>query len=568
MTESFDDIKKSAQYLVTAWAPAMKIYDEMDRMYFMDDPDIQKTAQREDLKLSISPDARNKLDGAARLLHATDPVWDVSKTDEADDRSSDFEEAARAMWDASGKLNGTPVHYDLILSGLLYDGAHVSITRTSDLVKYAKGQSPAFRARAEWMAQRTPIIFDVWNPRDCYPLFDRYGLAAHLHRVESRKQDIVSAWGTKAENILSRHKATDEVTLCEWWSLDSHCVWVEGVGDAILLVPNRLPAIPVVAGQAYGSTRLFSKIEEQVQPFLYTANKSQMWFRQNLGLTVLFSQIYRVGMSPLLAWTKGPGQEDKHLAIDTSNPIGIVELGPGENLQQILKGAVDPVFFQASQIADQKMEESTIYSQALGQSLGATAPFSSVALLSQAGRLPLVSPQRRLGWLIGRAMETAFRLLKAEGGVKKIRGGSSITEIKANDIPDDLEIMANLEITLPQDKLQMSQIALLLSQGDKPLTSQAWARNEILQMGQSDAMDEEIWTEQAAQMFKDQFFRDQLQVLLQRLQGGGQPGQPQPGQAPGPEQSVMPPQVGMPSGLPPEMMSNGSGGPLPPRGMG
>jgi hypothetical protein len=556
----FSDVRSMAQELIAAWAPAQKLYDDCEAMYFMRDRQAEAEAKKRNMKLTYSPDARNKLEGAVRLLVATDPLFTIEPTGDVDDRSSQLEQAAQLMWAASGKINGTPVHYDALLSAMLYDGVHISLTSTKELVRYAQRQSKAYKARMDWIAARTPILFDVWSARDCYPLYDRFGLAAHLHRTRARVSDVIGAWGDRAASLTKRRK-TEWVDVNEWWDLDVHTVWVTDDREPILHLPNTRPLIPVVSGQAYGSTRLFGKIEDQVQPFLYIARQSGLWARQNLALTVLFTQIFRAGFAPPLAHVQaGDGQP---LTINTDGPMPVFELHKDERLDQVFKSIVDPAMYQAMQVADTKMTESTIYSQALGQSLG-TDTYSTVALLSQAGRLPLVSPQRRIGWLIGRAMEVAFRLLKVEGGKKRqIRADNKAAEIRPADIPDDLSVEAALDITLPQDKLQLAQIAIALTGGDDPLTSKNWARNEILNIGQSDEHQTEIWSEQVAKLFASMFFRDQAALELRSAAGasGGAPGG-----APGGMQQDPAAAAGLPpvmQGVPDVMAMGGGQGPMP-----
>jgi hypothetical protein len=286
------------------------------------------------------------------------------------------------------------------------------------------------------------------------------------------------------------------------------------------------------------------------------------------------SLAFAIGANPLFIYKRSSPEAE--LNVDYSLPGGLIKLNLNEEYTPLAKGVIDPSIQQVMEITQSLSEESTIYKQSLGQPMGGNAPFSMVALLSQAGRLPLVSYQRICSWVIGSAMSTALRMLKKEGKSElSVFGKSGKNSLKKSDIPEAFEITANLDISMPQDDRQNAAIAIQLAGSDNPMVSKRFARENYLNIGQSDDMQEEIWGERVAEMrysvesqkemIKLQAQQQQLQQQAQAQQAQqpqpGQPGQapeqPQPGGALGlggnqvgmPAEAMTQPQ--MPQGEPP-----------------
>ena len=87
-----------------------------------------------------------------------------------------------------------------------------------------------------------------------------------------------------------------------------------------------------------------------------------------------------------------------------------------------------------------------------------------VALLNQAGRLPLAGPQERLGWMIAELGEIALEWYRTQGQTYTYTEAGSRQELNPKDIPEDVELTANLDVNLPQDKLQAANVASILMQ--------------------------------------------------------------------------------------------------------
>ena len=131
-----------------------------------------------------------------------------------------------------------------------------------------------------------------------------------------------------------------------------------------------------------------------------------------------------------------------------------------------------------------------------------------MALLNQAGRLPLVSVQRRGGWHFGRMLSTAFDLWReVKKGTGKIQGMRGVMELKATDIPESLIIEAKLDISMPQDERTNAMIAGQLTNPQNPLVSREWASQNILNINQPNEMMDQI--------LKEQMLWDKLQLERQ-----------------------------------------------------
>jgi hypothetical protein len=194
------------------------------------------------------------------------------------------------------------------------------------------------------------------------------------------------------------------------------------------------------------------------------------------------------------------------------------------------------------------VDESTIYGQTLGEPLGGNAPYSMVALLNQAGRLPLVTLQRRGSWGIGKAMEIAFMLMKDRGGKRKVRDAGSVVELSSANIPDDLIIEATLDIDLPQDKKQAIQMAIAATSGDRPLLDFETARKDLIGEEQSDEIDKKVMAERYAWLEFQKDYQKEMAMAQAEVQQKIQQAQMQ-GQMPPPQDMQ---QGQMQQGVPPD----------------
>lgn len=569
----FAEIKDHAEQMKSDDGARDTMYASIDEMYLMNWTGRAgkkwKTAE-----LRISPDARNAALGAVRLMVATDPIFNVVNSSDQQGKYEKLEKAVTKIYEASGRAAGNPIHYDAILSAILYSEMHMAITSTASLVEAAK-QNKTGVSRAERLQMMTPFVIDVWNPREGHAEFDTLGLSAYYKETETYVSKLKSDFGARLPaNTLSR-KGSETIKLKTFYDTVNTCIWTDD--GAIVQEPHNLPFIPVVVQYVEGS-KLWTKHEEARQPLLYTLLKSGMWEMQNLVYSVMYTLIRDMGVTPLYKHVVPSALVGKQLDIDYSENPGIVHVVEGEDFVPLLnKGLIDPAVQQGLQIATQKGQESTLYPQALGAPVEGDSTFSELALLSQSGRLPLTGVQRRGGWGIGQLMEMCLAMLKDQGGKVKSPG----IELSASEIPDYVQIDAKLDVKLPQDKLQQANIAQIITGGDNPLVSNEWARQNVLNVGQSGEMDRQIWTEKASQAMFQMFMQNEMQkqqmaqqaaMQAQMAQSQGQPsaggmGGALPGQAgvqPGMPQEQMPPEMTAGPQMNPEQAQMIQGG-LPPQ---
>lgn len=556
------ELIEHANYLRSAYGARNTLYDAMERMFLLqwDERErVQRTA--DNVKITLSPSARNTLLGAIRLLTATEPVISVpAVSDEvgAATASDELEKFTAAMWNAAGRVRGDPVHYDLVRSCMLFGEYHVAITSTADLVEMSKGRSKAEQARAEAVAERTPFLFEVWDPRCGYPEVDALGLRSFFREAVMTWGEVLAKYGDLAKAVEKGRSAYEQVTLCCWWDTERAAVWVRGDEAPILQEALNLPALPVVAGLVEGG-RLFSKVENQAQPFLYTIYQSGLWQRENLALTALYTNVFAVMANAM--FLEEPPATGGRAETDWSVPGGRVVVPPGGRFAPLNLG-VSSGLREGLQVAQNLTQESTMYAQALGAPVNGPANYSMTALLAQGGRLPLTTAQRKASWAIGDVLRTALVMLRERSGTVRAKYEGPGAEIEAGNIPAGVEVRASLDVALPQDKLQAANIGRMLVEAG--LVSQRWSRENVLNIPAAADMTREIWGERAAEAMYMQYVKDQLAALAQQAQQQNLIPSSFPGREGGPDGAGL---TGMPGGMANGAGGPGMGGPMAPDGM-
>lgn len=520
----------------------------MERMYALDDPEVEKLEKQfKNIVIAVSPSASNAIETAVRLLTANEPgisaPEEMHENYDADVLDS-IEKFARLMLRHSDRVRGSPIHVDGARSGLLYDEIHISINKTSDLVEYAKGRGEGLVRRAERVARLTPYLFNVHDPHGCYADWDILGLRAWARRSEMSAQRIVEEYGKAGEEALSSYnKSTGRMTsyvVWTMWDLDHYACWVENATRPIHFRPNELGMIPVVVQIVEGS-EMFSGKSIRRRPLLYRMWKSGVWSNQNIALSAIYTRA-RTRMWASFLY-KAPSDADAP-DIDLTLPINIIQIDPRYDLAPLPADPGSNELWSAWNLADAQGAESTLYKQVAGQPLGPNATYSETALLSQAGRLPLVSIQRKLEWALGDALRMAFLWMKNEPQVYESVERGEYYSLDAKDIPDDLEIEVALDIALPQDRLQQANIFNIL----KDRVPDEYLYEHLLNERQPKDMTRKLWQ----QRIRDALITAELQQRLQQ-----QAEQVAPAQPPSPPVQ--------PQGIPREMMTGGMQGPLPMR---
>ena len=501
MAVNLQEIISKANDLKARHAERDEMADEVERMNFFNwagKAEAERKAQN--VKITISPDPHNQLKSAVQMMSAIEPKFRVPEGKNFGGDESKLETFIHTLWAEANKLAGSSILYDLVYSSLLYGEAHLATVDMSDYVSYYKKKGRAYERRARRAAKRSPFIFEVYNPHDCYTEFDRLGLVSHYRRLSVPAKKVAGEWGDVGIKATKGNEDADEVTYNEWWDLDNHVVWLDE-GAEILNEEHELPFIPIETAITDGSQGLFRNTGYQRQPFLYAVAKSGVWERQNLTLSALYTMIFSIGFAPLFAYQRS--QVGKELEIDMSRPFNVVNLDPGEGLTSLSRNIIDPSVQYGMEIANTLLEDSTIFRTARGQSIGANAAYSTHALLAQAGRLPLITPQKRIEWILSQTMEKCLERLSESRSTK-----SDIEQL-LDDISDtkDVTVETILDVKLPQDKLQAANIATALKQVG--LVSDEWIQSNLLQIEQPEQMRKQIMEGTARNMLYQQFLQQQ-----------------------------------------------------------
>ena len=570
--ELFDEIRQQALELVDRYTARDRMFEDIRKMFNMEWTDRPSADW---IKPTLSPSAYNSVIGAFRLLVSTDPQVNVP-TDEdnggslARSTADKLERWCKGTWAQSGRITQRPAHYDALFGSILFGEVAGCVTKTSDLLAYAEGtKRPDLIARMKYVAATSPYLFEFYNPQTSYPDFDTKGVRALCRRVKTTWGEVLATWGQLAlesigEAAAASRRRSDEINLNDWYDWGYRCVWMDESDTPILLAEHGLGFLPVVA-QVTDGTGLFTKPEEARFPLLYSVYKSGMWNRENLSLTTIFTLIFALAQNPqMVRQTNEPG---KPLTVDRTIPGGVLDIGPDERLTPLTEKILDPSLMQGLQIVSQTIQDSTISKQSLGLPPGYQMPYSALSLLAQSGRLPLIGPGVLGGQAIANLMGAALRWYKLDGERYKVQYAGKTIELDPDEIPDNPAVDVMLEPDVPQDKLQLANTAAQINTTN--LASRRWVRENILQIGQSGAMDKEIWMEQRTQAEVEKALavvqaeaQAAAQQIMAQAQAAAQPApQPAPGGQPG--QAPQPAGPFPPGGV---MPGQPLSGPLPPQG--
>ena len=520
-------------------------FDEYEKMYLMDfHAENSEFSDQDIMKLTPSPSARNKVLNACRLMMSQEPVFDISAHGYDQGKIEAIEKSIGRWWEQSGRAIKRPLHYDMILSALLYDEMHTSITIMDDYKAYNKKDR-----RAERVSRITPILFQSWNPREGYPEFDELGLCGYYRETKVRWSYVAQKYKELLKDNYSyfNKKSTDNVALKLWYDLEHYAIWIND-DDPLVCEEHNLPCIPIDVTLVNGSS-FFEKEEDRRQPLLFSLNRSHLWERESLLYTVLYSLLFTMGVTPTFVY-KTDTEDDLNLQQDGA--ISYYVMRRGDTLDPLdSKGMLPPEVQRLSEITGGLIDESTMYSTAFGEKNFNSQTFSETSLLQQAARLPLIGPQRLGGFGISSTIEMALMMLK-ERGISFDKNGY---QIKASEIPDDIEVKAKLDVILPQEKLQMVNIGLNMQKLGIPdeyiqnnlmgITNTKELKRQFVQQ-QAEAsllqykLERKVNKIQKSDDQRDQLKDRQLQQAIAEAQqaAGQQPAAPEPA-APQPPQPAM-----------------------------
>jgi len=303
MTKKIQEAMQHANELEMSWAELRTMQDRMDDMVLMDWKD---KPNGKNLKYTVSPDARNVIMGALRLLTSTDPIITVPHNNnnlKVHREADNIEKICKAVLYQSGRINQRPVHYDLMAQMLRYDEYHLAITDTQDLVdQLEEGEtSKAEEHRIRKIAEATPYLFQALDVRaGCWER-DAFGLTAYYRKTQMTYSSMRNLFGQKTMKLSGMAEDTDPMALLwyhDFWDLDVHFAWISEGGlvnrTEYPIVGKKadgkhgLRYIPIVCqvGEASGNEK---ELKFRRQPLLYGVWKGELWERENLELTVLYS---------------------------------------------------------------------------------------------------------------------------------------------------------------------------------------------------------------------------------------------------------------------------------------
>ena len=384
-------------------------------------------------------------------------------------------------------------------SAALYSDVHIGMTFLEDYKKYNPDDKRIAR-----LERRTPILFEVWNPRFGYAERDALGLSAYYQELKVPFHYIKNTYGSLVKD--TNRKDSSNVTLHRFWDLENYCFWYE---DELLdCGPHELPCIPISVTSTEGS-ELFEDQEDKYEPLLFSLKRSSLWQRENLALTVLYTNAAAIAFTPSFKWKT---DSNEPLVTQIDDGVQYYRLNKGDDVEALTnKGVFTREISDIMSLTSDLIDSSTVYDTAFGTS-GGSSSFSESTLLAQSARLPLVPIQRNVGMAIGDIVQTALDIMR-ERGIDFKYGD---VDIKAKDLPEDLTVDAALDVILPQERTQLAATAATIQANG--LASKEWVRSEVMGISNNDQMEKQIAQEKVADALSEYY----MQKMVQELQSQDQ----------------------------------------------
>lgn len=494
----FEEIQAHARDLKGIHRTRDQEFDEYLKMYLMEFDAEGSHFEDDTVKNTPSPSARNKVVNAMRLMISQDPVFDVKSQGWDETKEEVIEKNISRWWDQAGRAAKRPLHYDMVLSSLLFDEMHTAITVMDDYKKYNKNDR-----RAERISKMTPILFQSWSPRCGYPEFDELGLCTYYRETKVRWSWVAQKYKDLLSDTYVNKKTTDNVALKVFYDLTHYAIWINDE-DPFVCEEHGLPCIPIDVTLTNG-TNLFEKEEDKRQPLLFAIKRSRLWERESLLYTVLYSLLFTIGVTPTYVY-KTDTEDD--LNYIREGGFNYLMMRKGDSFEPInTKGILPPEVQQMTEMTGELIDSSTMYNTAFGEKNNGSQTFSETSLLQQAARLPLIGTQRLGGFGISSTIEMALAMMKEKG----LSFNSNGIELKASEIPDDIEIKAKLDVILPQEKLQMVNIGLNMQKLGMP---DEWIQNNLMGITNTKEL-KKLFVKQQAEASMIQY---KIQQKIQKIQ--------------------------------------------------
>lgn len=493
----FEEIKQHANDIKSSYSKRNKEFEEYENMYLMEATESNKG--NETVKVTVSPTAHNKVTGAKRLLQSQKVRFDCHSNIATKAELDRLEALIDKWWRQMFSVNGKPIMNEIVHSAALYSDVHIGMTFLEDYKKYNPDDKRIAR-----LERRTPILFEVWNPRFGYAERDALGLSAYYQELKVPFHYIKNTYGSLVKD--TNRKDSSNVTLHRFWDLENYCFWYE---DELLdCGPHELPCIPISVTSTEGS-ELFEDQEDKYEPLLFSLKRSSLWQRENLALTVLYTNAAAIAFTPSFKWKT---DSNEPLVTQIDDGVQYYRLNKGDDVEPLTnKGVFTREISDIMSLTSDLIDSSTVYDTAFGTS-GGSSSFSESTLLAQSARLPLVPIQRNVGMAIGDIVQTALDIMR-ERGIDFKYGD---VDIKAKDLPEDLTVDAALDVILPQERTQLAATAATIQANG--LASKEWVRSEVMGISNNDQMEKQIAQEKVADALSEYY----MQKMVQELQSQDQ----------------------------------------------
>ena len=401
------------------------------------------------------------------------------------DQANKIETALTYNFTQAARRSDASVLWDVMFSASMFADvvAQVVYLPYQEKILKAMGKDTA---RIKAAKRFGDFAFIVHHPSNIYPTWSEYGLESVLAvRVQS-VDEFMATWGEKANDIVTwddyQKGRITYVTSYDYIDYQNRTVWgvcsdnadlrVEGRGIKILDKPNELGFIPY-AIKRWGNS-LSADPRERVKPMLQSVYDSGQWKMLNVFESLDSSLAMKRAARPEFAGEFPVGQEP---VIDNTEPSGVARIPQGtRNFQPLPAQSVD------NRVAMQKEGfRSSIWQSSVSRVLTALETGNRESYSSFNQRLTAaansLAPYRMLseGVLAEIAHQTLcwMKYYGKEYGkgedvnlygmyTDKTRAGETIS-IPYDEInPDALQITCQLTATMPVDKLQQINGAVML----------------------------------------------------------------------------------------------------------
>ena len=337
------------------------------------------------------------------------------------------------------------------------------------------------------------------------------GLESFYYQSETTVAELISMYGIREdwENL----KPNEKIKYHEYFDLDVHFSWVENGKEPLIGATtdgaHDLQLLPIEVQLGEGSN-MSDTWENKVHPFLYAIHKGELWERLNLELTVLYTSLFNVAANPSFKLTGV--DPDEVVPVDWATIGGVIRLQDGQDFKPMERDVFNKDMMQGYSIAEQMVSESGIYKQTLGQPMAAGTAFSSLSLLSQAGRLPLSAPQRAGSWTFGSIFENILGRVRDGKSKRTVKGQSELLQIDPKIIPVNVSVTAIIDVDMPQDKLQNANVASMVV--DRQLASKAWARENLLGINSTAEMEKNVFKENIIGLLMQEYATGNMEKMI------------------------------------------------------